>query len=208
MIVFLLASSGSVLLLGCFLWRKFLAPQPFGWANAITLFRNVLTATIINILVFDYGANEGVLIALLSVFALLLDGVDGYIARKLGQCSDFGARFDMESDAFFILVLSIGVVTVYGAAAWVILIGAMRYLYVAGQYVYKPLNLPVKDRYSRKVFCVIQIIALVLPYTHILPKTIWEPMLLMSLATLTFSFGRDIFEQVQSAKEVRANETV
>ena len=42
----------------------------------------------------------------LVVVALALDWVDGQVARRTGTCSAFGARFDMETDAFLILVLS------------------------------------------------------------------------------------------------------
>lgn len=194
-------SFGIVFGIGYFLWKCHIAPGPFGAANTVTLVRNLFVAAIINILIFDYGSNEEFLIAGLSMVTLLLDGVDGYVARKLGTCSDFGARFDMESDAFFILVLSAGVIILFNAPLWVILIGAMRYLYVAGQYLYTPLKLPVQERYSRKVFCVIQIVALVLPYTGTLPKSVWEPILLASLALLAFSFGRDIIDQIKMSKK-------
>ena len=46
--------------------------------------------------------------AALAGFALALDGVDGHLARRFDQVSDFGARFDMEVDAALILVLCIG----------------------------------------------------------------------------------------------------
>ena len=36
----------------------------------------------------------------------VLDGVDGWLARRSGMESAFGARFDMETDAALILVLS------------------------------------------------------------------------------------------------------
>ena len=39
--------------------------------------------------------------------ALLLDRVDGEVARRTGTVSGFGAAFDMEVDAFLILVLSV-----------------------------------------------------------------------------------------------------
>ena len=50
--------------------------------------------------------------SLLSVYvfgrgALALDGVDGQVARRTGTASELGARFDMEVDAFLILVLSV-----------------------------------------------------------------------------------------------------
>ena len=37
----------------------------------------------------------------------VLDGVDGWLARAIALASDFGARFDMETDALFILVLAV-----------------------------------------------------------------------------------------------------
>ena len=37
---------------------------------------------------------------------LILDGVDGRVARARGEVSAFGARFDMETDALLLLCLS------------------------------------------------------------------------------------------------------
>src|SRR5690606_41330950 len=48
-----------------------------------------------------------VAIALLATVGLVLDGVDGRVARRTGTSSPRGARFDMEVDAFLILVLSV-----------------------------------------------------------------------------------------------------
>jgi len=68
----------------------------------------------------------------LSAVALVLDGVDGSSPRT-GSASAVGARFDMEVDAFLILVLSVfrrGVAGVVGAAY-----RAMRYVFVAAGWV-------------------------------------------------------------------------
>ena len=54
--------------------------------------------------------------------ALILDGVDGKVARRTGTSTALGARFDMEVDAFLILVLSVYVSMALGP--WVLLIGA------------------------------------------------------------------------------------
>ena len=43
---------------------------------------------------------------MLASVALILDGVDGKVARRTRNASAFGARFDMEVDAFLILVFS------------------------------------------------------------------------------------------------------
>ena len=51
----------------------------------------------------------------LAVVALVLDAVDGWVARRTGTTSPLGARFDMEVDAFLILVLSVYVAPSTGA---------------------------------------------------------------------------------------------
>ena len=61
--------------------------------------------------------------------ALVLDSVDGRVARRTASTTAVGARFDMEVDAFLILVLSAYVVQSVGL--WVLTIGAARYAFVA-----------------------------------------------------------------------------
>ena len=65
--------------------------------------------------------------------ALALDAVDGWVARRTGTVSALGARFDMEVDAFLILVLSGYVAPTLGG--WVLAIGLMRYAFVAAGWV-------------------------------------------------------------------------
>jgi phosphatidylglycerophosphate synthase len=61
---------------------------------------------------------------------LLLDLLDGWLARRRGLTSEFGALFDMETDAFFVLVLALILFSRGIAGAWVIMAGLWRYLYV------------------------------------------------------------------------------
>ena len=64
----------------------------------------------------------------LAVPALLLDGVDGHVARRTGTATAAGARLDMEVDATFLVVLSLVAARTQGS--WVLAIGAMRYLWL------------------------------------------------------------------------------
>lgn len=199
-LIFLTASLMTVSLFVFLLWKKFLFPDKFGVANWITFSRNLLVVLIVNILMLDYGENENTAIMVLSLIVLSMDGLDGYFARKLNICSDFGARFDMESDAMFILVLCVVIVLEYQSALWILLIGGMRYFYVMAQSFFPALSRPVKDRYSRKVICVIQIVALIVPLTGLVSESIYLPILALSLALLIFSFGRDIVDQISDHK--------
>src|SRR4051794_27037258 len=84
-----------------------------GAANRVTLARAVLVGGVAA-LVADGLAADGLLrpgavatLVGLAAVALVLDGVDGWVARRTGTVSELGWRFDMEVDAFLILVLSI-----------------------------------------------------------------------------------------------------
>jgi phosphatidylglycerophosphate synthase len=58
-----------------------------------------------------------------------LDVVDGYVARRNRQATDFGAAFDREVDAVFVLVAYLYFFLVHGAAAWILLPGVLPYVY-------------------------------------------------------------------------------
>ena len=73
------------------------------------------------------------MLVLLASVALALDAVDGRVARRTGTVSALGGRFDMEVDAFLILVLSVQVARDHGL--WVLVIGAARYLLAGGRLV-------------------------------------------------------------------------
>ena len=125
----------------------------------------------------------------LVVVALALDWVDGQLARRTGTTSAFGARFDMETDAFLILVLS-----VYAAADhgwWVLLIGAARYLLWLAERVLPWLRRPVPPRYWRKVVAAVTGIVLAVAVSGLLPAVADQALLLGVLALLAESFGRD-----------------
>ena len=79
-----------------------------GAANRVTLARATLVGGV-TALVADapvVSANVAAVVGL-AVVALVLDAVDGWVARRTGTVSALGARFDMEVDAFLILVLSL-----------------------------------------------------------------------------------------------------
>jgi len=60
---------------------------------------------------------------------LLLDVADGYVARKLGQASYFGAVFDQEVDAFFVMSACLYFNLESGFAPWILIPGTLRYAF-------------------------------------------------------------------------------
>lgn len=109
-------------------------PHPrFGPANVVTLIRGAGVSTLLGLAAAG-GPHEGTgawTPALGAAVLLALDGLDGRIARHTRLASAFGARFDMEVDALLILTLCLLAVTSGLVGGWLILLGLMRYGFVA-----------------------------------------------------------------------------
>jgi phosphatidylglycerophosphate synthase len=178
----------------------------FGPANAITAVRSTLVGVITGIVVASFVAPVpiGLLVALI-VPALLLDAADGWIARRMNSASELGARFDMEVDAFLLLVLSAYVAQTVGV--WVLAIGLMRYAFVATGWIFPWLRRQLPFRYWRKVVTAAQGIALTIAVTGVLP--VLDILLVaVALALLIESFGRDVVWLVASRGEAERNSPV
>lgn len=124
--------------------------------------------------------------------ALALDGLDGRIARRLGQVSAFGARFDMETDAATLLGLSIVVWLCGQAGAWVLASGLMRYIFVLGCWAWPAPAAPLPPKKRRQAVCVAQIAVLILAVAPPIVPAVAAPLCFVALALLGYSFAVDI----------------
>lgn len=164
------------------------------YADWVTLARATLVGGVAALVV--HGRHTDVAVAPLVVIAsvaLALDAVDGLVARRTGTASPLGARFDMEVDAFLILVLSVSVAPQLGA--WVLAIGAMRYAYVVAGWALPWLRRPLPPRYWRKVVAAIQGITLTAVTSGLFPVSVCVAAVAVALALLIESFGRDVVWQ-------------
>jgi phosphatidylglycerophosphate synthase len=162
----------------------------------VTLTRATLVGGVTALTVdsFDRPAPVGVLVALTTV-ALVLDAVDGHVARRTGTVTALGARFDMEVDAFLLLVLGVYVAAPVGA--WALAIGGMRYVFVVAIWALPWMRGTLPPRYWRKVVAATQGIALVLAAADVLPRPLTVTVVAAALALLVESFGRDVRWQWQ-----------
>jgi phosphatidylglycerophosphate synthase len=162
-----------------------------GPADWVTLARATLVGGVaaLTVELFDRPAHVGVLVTL-GIVALALDAVDGLVARRTGTATAFGARFDMEVDAFLLLVLSAYVTRQVGG--WVLTIGAMRYAFVAATWLLPWMRGSLPPRYWRKVVAATQGIVLVFATADVLPRPQTSAALAVSLALLVESFARDV----------------
>ncbi|GGU85145.1 membrane protein [Streptomyces filipinensis] len=165
--------------------------RSFGPANRVTLGRATLVGGVTALVADSFESAPPVtLLVGLTAVALILDGVDGKVARRTGTSTALGARFDMEVDAFLILVLSVYVSMQLGP--WVLLIGGMRYAFVAAARYAPWLNTPLPPSFARKTVAAIQGICLLAAGAELLPRPANLTIVLLALGSLVWSFGRDV----------------
>lgn len=127
-----------------------------------------------------------------ATLTALLDAVDGWLARRSGLASAFGARFDMEADAAFTLVLCALVVQAGQAGVWILASGLMRYAFVAAAFAWPWLNAPLPPSKRRQTVCVIQITTLIVCLGPTVAPLLASTLAAISLALLTLSFAIDV----------------
>lgn len=165
-----------------------------GTANRVTLLRAAMAVPLVA-LALPLTEPETVgawWVILLSTVILVLDGVDGRIARRTGTVTAFGARFDMEVDAALIMALSTLVWADGRVGAWVLLIGGMRYLFVAASRIWPALARELPASRRRKVVCVVQGVVLLVALGPIVPGWLAVAACAGGLAVLTYSFAVDV----------------
>jgi phosphatidylglycerophosphate synthase len=144
----------------------------FGWANAVTALRALLAFVV------------------LGLFAL--DGLDGWLARRRGTASAFGALFDMETDALFVLTVELVLYQRGDLGAWILVTGCLRYVYVLVRAFVPARRADVpRSRFGRLAFTGL---ALGLFFAFALPGPIGQACALAGTALVTLSFARSFYD--------------
>lgn len=165
-----------------------------GFCNGATMARLVLVAVLVAGLVVGLFAQDTPAwpIFAVAVLAFALDGLDGWLARREGLTSAFGARFDMEVDSALALVLALLAWQSGTVGAYVIILGLPRYVFWLAQFAFPWLNGALPERFSRKVVCVVQIFALILALFPPVPAIVASGIAILSAVGLVWSFGADV----------------
>jgi phosphatidylglycerophosphate synthase len=178
--------------------------RTFGVADVVTLVRGLgvcfLAGLALQALAGDLVRHGVLAMIIMGTLCLTLDGVDGLVARARGEASAFGARFDVETDAAMLAVLSVAVAALGIAGWWVLAIGALRYAYVTTSLFVPALRIPLPYRYSGKVIAVAQAVALLAALTFRQTQGehwVSTAFLLAGLASLCWSFGRSVIWQLR-----------
>lgn len=164
----------------------------FGAANLVTTGRVALVAVVAGLVGEATTDEVAWTAAIVTVAVTALDSVDGWIARRTSMTSAFGARYDMETDALLILILAVLAWQHGKAGAWIVLAGAMRYLFVCAGYVWRWMEAPLPPSLRRKAMCVVQVAGLGVVVSPVVARPASTAVAAVTLAALAWSFGVDI----------------
>lgn len=114
--------------------KKWNSPSPFSTlADWITLCRGLLVSLLLIYLSLNTCSTQW--IGIVVSVAALADALDGYVARRLGNSTDWGGWLDMETDAFFmaavsmIILMQIPELSILSKIV-IFFAGGLRYFYV------------------------------------------------------------------------------
>jgi phosphatidylglycerophosphate synthase len=188
------------------LWllRRPAAGEPgvtLGPADHVTLARSTLVLPLLALAFWPATGTQIVAwwTVLFAALALALDGVDGWVARRTNTASERGARYDMELDNVLLVALGLLVWRAGATGPWVLLIGGIRYLFVAAAHLWPALDGELPPSLRRKTICVIQGIALVICLAPITPANLTAPIAAAALALLIYSFAVDVRTLLRAA---------
>jgi phosphatidylglycerophosphate synthase len=180
------------------------APSRFGSANVVTLLRTGIAALVTGLALEALATGSGLLanpgevgdlwawaVPVGVLVALILDGVDGWLARRRRTASAFGARFDMEADALLVLGLTLAVLASGRAGLWVVVAGLLRYVFVAAGALWPALGAPLPPSFRRKAACVAIGIALVVALVPAVPAAAAGVLAGAGVLALVYSFAMD-----------------
>lgn len=137
----------------------------------------------------------------LAVAIIVLDGVDGAIARRRGP-TEHGAVFDMEGDAFLIVTMC-GIAHLYlGVSALVFIIAAMRPLYVLMLAILRLFTEPPSPNHAGslrgRLIHVGLVIVLVVDLAPMFPLDVKNGGTVVAVALVCYSYVADILSQPSS----------
>jgi phosphatidylglycerophosphate synthase len=164
----------------------------FGGANALTVARVAL------VVVLSALGDVGPLASALVVAFLLLDGLDGWVARlPPSTASEFGARFDMETDALLVLAFGVKLAEVGRLGPWIIIPGLLRYAYAAGICLAPRLAEAPRSRFARTIAGLLTASLAVSAWPV---EPVFVPFAAMAVALVTLSFGRSLMQSLAAQR--------
>lgn len=164
--------------------RRWTPDGSFGLANGITVIRLFLSMGL-----WTLGTSVSpAWVVPGAILVLVLDGLDGRVARERGEVSSLGELFDMEVDAFFVLILSLLLAELDRLGSWIATAGLLRYAFVLWTWWVQPMG--GRERRSR-LARISFVVAVAVLLTAFLPlPALYRPLAVAATALLVVSFAR------------------
>jgi phosphatidylglycerophosphate synthase len=132
---------------------------------------------------------------------VILDVVDGFLARKYQAESEFGQVFDMESDAFFVTCMGIYFHKTTDVGVILLLPGALRYIFTLVVWFGPQLNLIEKKREYAAILAGVNFVCLAV---GVVTVGVAQSFILgLSVLVVTFSFSISFFEYYQHIRNAK-----
>ena len=180
------AGSLSFLFLIFLNWGRWSKTGPFGIANLVTLAR--LGVIILIGIVPNLVSAPAITIS--GFLLLTADGIDGWIAKRLGEASEFGEYFDKETDAFFLLLVCLLALSKGLFGPWILALGLLRYGFVLLRWFVRPgISQERKSNQARFIYTLVMG-ALLLCFLPI--SAIQLPLAALATMMLVYSFAGDL----------------
>lgn len=140
-------------------------------ANKITILRILLIPVFMIVLMFKPSLYCDIAAAVIFVIAAATDGVDGYVARKYNQITDFGKFIDPLADKLLVATALICLVEMGRISAWMaVIIIAREFIVTSLRIVAMSKGVVIAAEMTGKIKTVIQIIATVIVLLFNEPK--------------------------------------
>lgn len=131
-------------------------------ANKITIVRILMIPIFMAVLLIDKIPYNDIIAALIFVVAAATDGVDGYVARKYNQITDFGKFIDPLADKLLVATALICLVEMGRIGSYMaVIIIAREFIVTSLRIVAMSKGVVIAAEMTGKIKTVIQIIATV-----------------------------------------------
>lgn len=187
----MLASVATYCLWFFYFWTQ--ADKKFNAADKVTVSRWVLFVSCVVVATMIQDTHWWILIGV--SLAVALDGLDGWMARKLSVASDYGRILDMEVDHMTTSLLVALSVMIIGISPWFLGLNLLRPLYL----LFGKQKLQEKEYRSKyqllraKLICIVSQILLIVNLAPIFSLSTKEILSFMNLLLLTYSFAIDLW---------------
>jgi len=169
--------------------------QNVNLANYVTYLRLVIMITLLVLILFRSDVDNmyySLYITFFSFLVFIMDWLDGYLARKLKQITDFGFFFDQEVDNIFLFILVLSITLNNSELYFLWLIPLLRYIFLLMKYIFVWMRSELYDSIRRKSICAVTTFLLIMCNLEFLSFFLIELLSIISMFIILFSFMKDI----------------